>query len=131
VALERLTKVREQAAKVKDPKLSPETPASELPLRVPAAYWLGLRGYDPAAVAAGLTLPVLVLHGDRDYQVTAADFEGWQKALAGKPAATLKRYPTLNHLFMEGEGPGTPAEYEKEGHVAAAAVEDIANWVRR
>ena len=43
--------------------------------------------------------------------------------------ATLKRYAALNHLFMEGEGKSTPAEYEKEGHVAPAVVEDIAVWV--
>jgi dienelactone hydrolase len=131
VVMEKLAKLKEEAAKVKDPKLSVETPAKELPFGVPASYWLSLRGYEPAAVAAGLAVPVLVLHGDSDYQATAADFEQWQKALAGKPTATLKRYETLNHLFMEGEGKATPAEYEKEGHVAQAVVEDIANWVRR
>src|SRR5439155_1059072 len=52
VVMERLTKVKEQAAKVKDAKLSAETPAAELPLGVPAAYWLSLRGYGPAAAAA-------------------------------------------------------------------------------
>jgi dienelactone hydrolase len=131
VVMERLAKIKEQAAKVKDPKLSVETPASGLPFGVPAAYWLSFRGYDPAAVAAGLAVPVLVLHADRDYQVPLTDYEGWQKALGGKLHATLKRYATLNHLFMDGEGKSTPAEYEKEGHVAAAVIEDIAAWVRK
>ena len=61
MALEGLNKVKEQAAKVKDPKLSAETPADDLPLKVPAVYWLSLRGYEPATVAAGLPIPVLVL----------------------------------------------------------------------
>jgi dienelactone hydrolase len=130
-AKERLAKLKEQAARVKDPTLSPQTPAAELPLGVPAAYWLSFRGYDPAAVAATLTVPVLVLHGDRDYQVTLADFDRWRTALADKPTATLKRYPNLNHLFMAGTGPATPDEYQTAGHVAAAVVEDIANWIRK
>jgi hypothetical protein len=32
---------------------------------------------------------------------------------------------------MTGEGKGTPAEYQKQGHVAAEVVEDIARWIRR
>jgi dienelactone hydrolase len=127
----KLAKVQEQAARVKDPKLSPDTPAAELPLGVPAAYWLSFRGYDPAAVAAALKVPVLVLHGDRDYQVTSADFELWRKALADKPTARLKRYSNLNHLFMDGTGKATPDEYQKEGHVAENVVEEIAGWVRK
>jgi dienelactone hydrolase len=131
VVMDRIDKVKAAAAKVKDPKLSAETPAAELPLGVPAAYWLSLRGYEPATVAAGLSTRVLVLSGERDYQVPAADFDLWTKALAGKPTATLKRYPGLNHLFMMGEGPPSPAEYQKEGHVAEGVVEDVAGWVRK
>jgi fermentation-respiration switch protein FrsA (DUF1100 family) len=129
-AKERLAKIKEQVARVKDPKLSPDTPAAELPLGAPAAYWLSFRGYDPAAVAAALKMPVLVLQGDRDYQVTSADFELWRKALADRPTATLKRYSNLNHLFMDGVGKATPDEYQKEGHVAENVVEDIAGWVQ-
>jgi dienelactone hydrolase len=129
VVMEQLNKIKEQAAKVKDPKLSAETPKTDLPLNVPAEYWLSLRGYEPATVAATLSMPILVLSGERDYQVPAADFELWQKALAGKPTATLKRYPGLNHLFMEGTGPASPKDYQKEGHVAEKVVEDVADWI--
>jgi dienelactone hydrolase len=129
VKLDKVQKIKDQAAKVKAPDLSPDTPADQLPLGQPAAYWLSVRGYEPAAVAAGLSVPVLVLHADRDIQVRAADFALWEKALAGKPHATLKRYPNLNHLFIAGEGPGTAAEYQQPGHVAAAVIDDVAAWV--
>ncbi|HUS61803.1 MAG TPA: alpha/beta fold hydrolase, partial [Acidimicrobiales bacterium] len=43
-AIERL---RVQADRVKDPSLSASTATFELPLSVPASYWLALRGYDP------------------------------------------------------------------------------------
>jgi dienelactone hydrolase len=129
VVLEKVNALKEQAAKVKDPKLTAETPAKELPLGIPAAYWLSIHGYEPARVAAGLSMKVLVLSGERDYQVPAADFEIWQKKLADKSTATLKRFPGLNHLFMEGTGPASPADYEKEGHVAEAVVDTIAAWM--
>jgi fermentation-respiration switch protein FrsA (DUF1100 family) len=131
IVLEKLSKLKDQVAKAKDPKLSPDTPADQMPLNQPAAYWLSFRGYEPAKVAADLNTPMLILHGDRDYQVTLADYDLWEKALAGRSHATLRRYANLNHLFMEGEGKGTPAEYQKAGHVAKGVIEEIANWIKR
>jgi hypothetical protein len=90
------------------------------------SYFLSLRGYRPAEAAAGLSLPILVLQGDRDYQVTAADFEGYKRALAGRPAVTTKRYPALNHLLIAGSGTPRPGEYETPGHVAEEVVADVA-----
>ncbi len=40
----------------------------------PLSYWADLNVYDPAEVAAGLTIPMLILQGERDYQVTMEDF---------------------------------------------------------
>lgn len=97
--------------------------------KMKGAYFLDDRGYDPPAAAKKLDCRVLVLHGERDYQVTAKDFAGWKAALAGRPRATLKTYTSLNHLFVGGEGPPGPAEYEKQGHVDAQVVADIAAFV--
>ncbi len=97
----------------------------------PPAYWLELKKEKPAAAALHLAIPILVLAGGRDYQVTMKDFEGWQAALKGVKRATLKSYPKLNHLFVAGEGPGTPDEYEKAGHVDREVVEDVATFVER
>ena len=110
----KLEKIRTQAARVKDPKLSPETPSAELPLGASAAYWLSFRGPSPAELAAKLKQPMLILQGERDYQVTMADFAIWKQQLAGHTNATLKSYPRLNHLFMEGEGKSKPEEYDRE-----------------
>ncbi len=125
-----INELKAQVARVKDPNLSPNTPASELPLSIPAAYWLNLRGYQPATVAAGLDMRLLVLQGARDYQATTADFAGWQAALSGHSNARLILYPDLNHLFQTGSGKATPAEYEKPGHVAEKVITDIAEWVK-
>jgi fermentation-respiration switch protein FrsA (DUF1100 family) len=110
--------------------LSPGAPEAKTAalLGAPASYWLSFRGYDPAAAAKALGLPVLVLQGGRDYQVTSKDLEGWRAALGSDPRATIRLFPALNHLFVAGEGPSTPAEYEKPGHVSPEVVDAIAAW---
>ena len=95
----------------------------------PASYVIDLRGYNPPAFAATLALPMLVLQGERDYQVTMADFGVWRAALARRTDARFHSYPSLNHLFMAGTGPGNPAEYRQAGHVDEAVVRDIHAWI--
>lgn len=109
---------------------SPDTPATGLLLGLPAHYWLDLRDYDPVSIARGLPQPLLVMQGERDYQVTPAeDFVRWRQAFADDPRATLKTYPTLNHLFIAGSGAPGPAEYMQAGHVAEQPIADIAQWI--
>jgi hypothetical protein len=117
-------------AAVDDPGLSAATPASDLPFGTHAAYWLDLRGYDPAAAAAELGKPVLVIQGGRDYQATVADdLSRWQAALAGRPDVTIRVYPADNHLFFPGSGPSSPVEYEPAQHVDPEVVADMASWL--
>lgn len=96
----------------------------------PASYWLDLAGYDPVATARGLSVSILVIQGGRDYQVGSKDFEAWKSALGALPNATFRLFPKLNHLFVEGDGPSTPAEYERAGHVSEEVVEALAAWAR-
>jgi hypothetical protein len=111
------------------PTLKPGETVSMLGIPVPAAYILDLRSYDPAATAARLKIPILVLQAESDYQVTGKDFEGWEKALAGHNNVTMKTYPGLCHLFTPAGNPPSPADYDKPGHVAQAMLEDIVTWV--
>lgn len=119
-------KAKEQ---IEDPNLKDGAMVEILGTKVPASYWLDLRDYHPADVAAKLSIPILVLQGSRDYQVTSPDFDGWQKALAGHRNATLKLYPDLNHLFITGSGTPSPAEYDTPGHVSVEVVSDVSAWV--
>jgi dienelactone hydrolase len=98
---------------------------------VPEAYWKDLDAYAPAQAAARLSMPMLILQGERDYQVTLADLQGWRDALQGRPGVTIKSYPALNHLFIPGEGKSTPAEYERAGHIPEFVLDDIADWITR
>jgi hypothetical protein len=125
-----LEEVTRQAARVRDPKLDPNTPSSEL-LGAPASYWIDLQGYQPQEVAKTLDLKMLILQGERDYQVTMADYALWRTALSGKSGVEFKSFPTLNHLMIEGGGEGlsTPAEYDQPGNVAEEVIDAIVSFI--
>ncbi len=107
----------------------PALPRDSL-LGSPMSYWLDLQAYVPAQMAESITKPIFLLQGDRDYQVTKVDFSAWQKALKGKTNATLKLYPRLNHLFVEGDAKSSPADYNRPGNVAQVVVDDVAGWIK-
>ena len=123
-----IEQIKQQVALLKDPTLGADASSGQL-LGAPASYWLDLREYDPAQAAATLDLPLLILQGQRDYQVTEADFNGWQAALSAKKEVYLKQYPGLNHLFIRGSGPSTPQEYERPGNVDELVIRDISDFV--
>jgi uncharacterized protein len=106
-------------------------PPGGIILGASVSYWLDLKSQRPLEAARSLHRPFLILQGERDYQVSMADFSGWKKRLGGRKGVVLKSYPALNHLFAPGEGRSTPAEYEKPGHVAAEVVEDVAAFVKK
>jgi dienelactone hydrolase len=118
---------------VESPDLKPGTMIDVFGSQMPSSYWLDLRSYNPAQMAAALKIPILVLQGEKDYQVRLADFDGWKKALAGHSNATFKIYSGLNHLFMistaAGDQLSTPTEYNKFGHMSPDVVGDIATWI--
>ncbi len=120
-----------KAVQAKVKKLEPGDEDSPPIMGAPPTYWLDLRGYNPAEKAKALGIPMLILQGERDYQVQMKEFEMWKAELAGSKNVTLKSYPALNHLFESGEGKSMPAEYSKPGHMAEAVVDDIAAFVKK
>lgn len=95
----------------------------------PQIYWDYLDKYAPVMTACSLSVPMLFLQGERDYQVTMQDFSMWKLGMFGKTNATFQSYPTLNHCFMEGTGKSTPMEYNHPARVYGKVMEDIAKWV--
>jgi dienelactone hydrolase len=109
---------------------SPGPSLDDTLLGIGPAYWLDLRGYQPAEAAKALSLPMYILQGERDYQILAdKDFTGWKTVLQEKENISFKLYPQLNHLFMTGEGPSTPQEYQVKGHVSQDVIDDIVKWL--
>lgn len=72
---------------------------------------------------------MLFVQGGRDYQVTAADLDGWRQALGARDTVHFREYPALDHLLLAGSGPSRPEEYQQPGHVAAEVVDDVATWI--
>jgi dienelactone hydrolase len=120
----------EQAKLIDSPDFSLSTPSNDLPLGLSARYWMDLRDYDPVAVAAMLSIPLFILQGGRDYQVTVGDdLTGWQTGLADRRDVTIRVYDADDHLFFPGSGPSKPADYEAPQHVDRQVVADIADWL--
>ena len=125
---DQLDRAKDLQVKVK--KLEPGDEDSPALGGIPVSYWVDLKDYDPAAAAKKLAIPLLILQGERDYQVTMTDFALWKAAVGGAKGVVMKSYPALNHLFVAGEGKSLPAEYSKPGHVALAVIDDIARFVK-
>ena len=110
-------------------KVSPET--SILGGAGPA-YFLSELRYNEVATARALPQPLLILQGDRDYQVTVAnDLDVWLRGLMGRKAVTVVQFPKADHLFLDGSGAPTPVEYQKPGHVDPKVMATIAAWLGR
>ena len=117
--------------RLKDPELSDDISPQDLPLGIPIAYWKDLKENNPIEIVKSLKMPILILQGERDYQVLQdVDFEGWKKALNHSKNATFKIFKGLNHLFIAGEGKSSPQEYMVEGHVAEDVIDFITNWIK-
>jgi fermentation-respiration switch protein FrsA (DUF1100 family) len=74
---------------------------------------------------------MLILQGERDYQVTMQDFQNWKDALSSHSNVQLKTYPDLNHLFITGTGKSTPAEYNVPGNMSVNVIDDITAWIKQ
>jgi len=125
----RLEQLRAEVAKVK--ALAPAKNNPPVILGLPIAYLLDLKGYDPGAEAKRIPIPMLFLQGERDAQISLKDFDIWKSALSGRKNVTFDLFPTLNHLFISGEGSPTPAEYRIPGNVPAEVIDEIAKWISK
>jgi len=88
---------------------------------------------DPVSDLTKLAQPVLILQGDKDYQVTVADdLAIWEKALknSGKTNYRIVRFPTHNHAFVSIKGESTSAEYFIPAHVDPKVIDTIAQWIK-
>jgi alpha-beta hydrolase superfamily lysophospholipase len=91
-------------------------------------YMIQLFAYDPAVVAKDVTLPVLILQGDKDIQVGEADA---RRLLAALPQASYVPLPGVTHM-LKVDIPGTPfASYsQKDLPLAPAIVSAITDFIR-
>jgi pimeloyl-ACP methyl ester carboxylesterase len=97
----------------------------------PASYWREVIGLDVPKLVRESKLPILVLQGDQDIQVSkTGDFELLRTTVGDSGGrVTYRSFAGLNHLFMKVERESTGAEYAIPGHVEPSVVSVIADWI--
>lgn len=105
---------------------------SELIFNYPVSYWISLNAINSLSIAEGLTLPMLVLQGDNDFQVLyQTDFQLWQKVLAGRENVDFIHYPGLSHVFMPGSLEHfDSSSYDPPAKMDEQVIGDIAEWIK-
>ena len=99
-----------------------------------AVYHRSLGTLDAIAEARDIAAPLLILQGERDYQVTMTDFARWRQAFAADERVTFGSYPELNHMFMatgDLSRLSIPQDYTIPAFVDARVIADIADWILR
>jgi uncharacterized protein len=122
---EQLVQIERQANEISKHTMPP----SETWLGAPASYYYDLDNRDEVAIARSLGIPILILHGTRDYQVIDQDIDVWQKGLKGVARVKFEELPKLNHLFIAGAGAPGPAEYNTPGHVDISVINAISSFI--
>ena len=96
---------------LKGSKTDGKAEAAQVMNSLPTTYREFEQAYDPVETAKKLKLPILILQGERDYQVTMEDYGYWRMGLIRHANVRFKSYPKLNHALQEGKGKSTPMEY--------------------
>ncbi|MEU0464187.1 hypothetical protein ABZ215_09305 [Amycolatopsis sp. NPDC006131] len=76
-------------------------------------------------------MPVLILQGGRDYQVTVDDdLARWRACLTHCADVDIRVHDACDHLFFPGTAPSRPEQYAHPQHVDEAVIDDIAGWLK-
>lgn len=110
-------------------KLAPNMKPDSVVLGLPVSYWIDLNSYDQVATAKKLKQRILVFQGGNDFQVTMADYNIWNTALAKSSNASVKLYPELNHLLSPQTEKAYTQQYQVAVNVSEKLIGDIAFWI--
>ncbi len=99
-------------------------------LGVPASYWKDWASHDGVTMAKLLKRPLLIMRGDRDYQVTDDDIANWRSGLQSVSNVEFATVTGSNHLFIKGTGKSHPSEYEIAGHVDELVIHKIVSFIQ-
>ena len=95
-------------------------------------YLIDLFSHDPAKLVANVKLPVLIVQGTRDIQVSVADAEALK---AAQPKAVLALLPGVNHVLKPVASDDRAANIATYGDatlaIAPGVAEAVAGFVRR
>jgi len=97
-------------------------------------YFKEMGEHDVPGYLAKLEKPMLILQGEKDFQVKAEkDFALYKELLKDKKNITFKLYKDLNHAFVPAlyaDIAKAKKEYNAERHIGEDVIDDIANWIK-
>lgn len=126
---ELMKQVKSEVDKVKNLE---EEDKSQTIFGINSEYWISLNNINTSEILKELSIPMLFLQGEDDFQVYAdVDYKQWQELCTGKDNAQFKLYPKLNHLFMKSNGKKDVTEYDIKGNVDDDVILDISNWINK
>ena len=128
-------KAEEQATAIKwqvNNALKPNLTLSSkmiLPFGARPKYWLFDRNYKVLEVAKTITLPILLVQGGRDYNVTKKDYDLWIEAMKGKSNFKSVYFEDLDHLFFLGQGMAKPEDVMKPNYVSGKVTAKMIEFI--
>ena len=126
-----ISQIQEELLRIRG--LGPDSPddREEILLGYPVSYWISLNAVDSKQIAGELTVPMLILQGDNDFQVLyQTDFKLWQEVLKGKNNVRFEHYEGLSHVFMPGRLEHfDSSSYDPPATMDSMVIEDIAGWI--
>lgn len=100
-----------------------------LPFGARPKYWLFDRNYKVLDVAKTLSLPILLIQGGRDYNVTKKDYDLWLEAMKGKPNFRSVYFEELDHMFFVGQGKARPDDVTKLNYASEKVTNKMAEFI--
>lgn len=92
-------------------------------------YMKSILDYDSVKEAEKMAMPVLVLQGEEDYQVTMDDFNIWEDQFKDKQNWEFQSFPGLSHFFMPGKYEDGANSYLGEKHIPEEVITSIADFI--
>lgn len=129
VEKKQIKELKKQVKNVKNLSKLKDPTKTAFPMGISYSYWKEAQAYSQTKTASNLKVPILVLQGERDYQVTMADFELWKKSLVNNNNVSFKSFKGLNHLFCYGESVSYPEEYFQACPLSMDVILEINAWI--
>lgn len=114
-----------------DPNFSSKNPPKDFYLGSPV-FWDSIRKTKAAEMSKEQKTPLLIIQGERDYQVQSKiEIPLWKEQLKERDNVDYRLYPKLNHFFTEGDGElSRPDEYYSPANIPEYVINDIATWMQ-
>jgi uncharacterized protein len=110
-------------------------PTKDLPVPLGLEYLLDGKRNHPVEIARGLDMPMLIIQGERDWQVDMESYEGWKKGLEGSEAmknVQWKVYDDVGHMLTVVDANKRGAfQYAEFANVKEELVEDVIAFLRQ